>query len=163
MAQKLLNSSNQSKLDLNGVWEYTTYENFDNFLIDLGIGWAKRKFAASIASVITITFTVIQHGNYIQQTIDTPLGGQTRWYTVGDGKVYKYKARQNTDMESKYEWMKNGTVLHGKSKNIQLNVAYSYTMHIENDEKTNKQRLVLTTSGYSKNGIEMKIYFVKKS
>lgn len=149
-------------INLTGTWEYQSYENMEELLIDLGVGWVKRKLAASVVSVISCTFTVIQHGNWIQQTIETPIGGRTREYVVGNGKTYKYKGKDDTDMESQYEWINGGTVFFGKSKNIQLKVAYSYTLHIENDYKTNKQRLVLTTSGYSKNGVQMKVYFTKK-
>ena len=154
--------SERLAMDLSGSWEYSSIANLNNFLFDLGVGWTKRKLAASIASVVTCTYTVIQTGNDIHQTIKTPIWTQTREYCVGDGKVYKYKASKGSDMESQYEWNEDKTVFYGKSKNRTRNVEYSYTMHIETDDTTKKEKLVLTTSGYSKNGVEMKIYFVKK-
>ena len=153
---------NTTALDLNGTWEYSKIHNLDNFLKDMKIKWAKRKLAKSIASVITCSFTVVQDGNNFRQTIKTPIFTQTREYSVGDGQTYKYKASKGSEMESKYEWNEDKTVFRGTSKNLTRNVEYSYTMHMEKDSKTSKERLVVTTSGYTKNGIEMKIYLVKK-
>eukprot|EP01083_Nonionella_stella_P143927 448306_1 len=147
-------------VDLNGVWEYSSMENLDNFLIDMEVGWAKRTLAASIAAVVTCTYTVIQHGNHIRQTISTPIGGTTREYTVGDGKVYKYKAHKQSDMESKYIWNHDKTVLHGESTNVTRNKSYAYTLRIiQNDE--GPDTLALTT--YCKTGTSMSVFFIKQS
>eukprot|EP01084_Bolivina_argentea_P184983 319021_1 len=85
-------TDDKPKLDLNGVWEYKSIDNLDPFLVDMGANWAKRTLAASVAAVVTCTYTVIQNGDNITQTINTPLGGTTRSYAVGTGKVFKYKA-----------------------------------------------------------------------
>eukprot|EP00483_Globobulimina_turgida_P002023 UN02025 len=148
----------KSKLDLNGVWEYSTIENLDASLVDMEVNWAKRTLAASVAAVVTCTYTVVQNGDNITQTIKTPLGGTTRSYSVSTGHVFKYKTYKKSDMESKYEWNDDKSVLHGESKNITRGMGYNYTLHVEKDDKNTKLFLVT----YSKNDTPMTIVFIKK-
>ena len=147
-------------LNLNGTWEYDHIENLQNFLIGMNVGWAKQKLAASIAAVISVSYTVIQNGNDITQTIESPIRSTTRSYSVGDGKLYKYKAYKGSDIQSSYKWNHDKTVLHGSSENLTRNTSYTYTMHTEYDEKIKKQKLILTTTG--KTDELLKVYFIKK-